>query len=196
MPNPFLRTHAAKTSMDPTDRERPSGAIEPVPESVVGTVFAYRGQETHGVATTTPAVGVADDNWEREADYDPEYEDPEKTVEPIPVRVVSDGSVEIRRSTFSMGSATGTDKGGQATQLVGNDFANRTRTRVRVRNNGATVIYLGHEPRVANAMFGWPLAANETFESASHEALWALGSVATETPVSVYTEFAVVVTHK
>lgn len=196
MPNPFMRTGAAKSSQDPPDRERPTGALPPVLERVQpNTVFAYRGQETHGVPTDRSAVGGDANEYEDATRYHIDYAEPEPEPEPIPVRLVRDESIEIIRSVFSRMSATGTDKGGGASQLIGNDFSNRSRIIVRVKNVGTTTVYLGLDQVTASAQNGWPLAASETFECKSHEALWAIGTTAAETPVEVYSEFSTNVTH-
>lgn len=196
MPNPFTRLQA-KTSRDPVERTIPTGAIEPTPERVPGTLFAYRGQQTHGVPTDLDASAVDEDMYGEASRYDVNYEPPEdEGPEPIAVRIVeTDYQVEMVRGTVTQMTATGTDKGTNASQLVGNDFTLRTRTKVRIKNLAATVIYINTESRLANAQFGWPLAQNETFESSSQEAWYGVGSVAAESPVAVYTEYVVGATH-
>src|SRR5258706_16098733 len=97
MPNPFMRVGAAKSSKEPPDYERPTGAVDPVPEGVSGAVFAYRGQETHGVPTTLSAHGGDPDEYADAARYDVHYVAPEDEVEPIPVRIVLDAGRELRR---------------------------------------------------------------------------------------------------
>src|SRR6185369_6493760 len=98
MPNPLARyVMPPNASVDPVERTRPHGAVEPTPERVAGPVFAYRGQETHGVETTRDATQVDPNTWVDAADYEPDYEALESEPEPIPVRiVVGDQAVEIR----------------------------------------------------------------------------------------------------
>lgn len=197
MPNPFTRfASTPNRSTDPVERTRPHGAIDPVPEKVAGPVFAYRGQQTHGVPTDRDATSVDADMYDAEAEYEPDYLPMDAEPEPIPVRIVQgEQSVEVLRSVLSRMTATGTDRGGQAAQIIGNDFLNRSRTIVRIKNVGTDIIYIAPTPELANSMFGYPLAANETFECRSYEAWYAKGTVATETPVSVYSEFSSNTTH-
>src|SRR5690349_20377601 len=93
MPNPFLRRQAATST---TDVDRPV-AVTPVPENPAGPVFAYRGQEKHGVE---PTVNYRDpekyDGYERGVDlsvYEPEDPGPD----PIPVRIVQDTGREVTK---------------------------------------------------------------------------------------------------
>lgn len=195
MPNPFMRLGSPNMGKTPPDRERPTGAIDPVPERVAGAVFAYRGQETHGVPTDRSAVGSDPDEYDNASRYDIHYAEPEPEPEPIPVRIVDHNARELVYGRFSRSSATGSLKGGGATQLVGNDYANRTRRLARIRNLSTDWVWISHERETATAEHGYKLLGGDVFESHSHDAIWAKGTVPEESPMGVYVEWSIAVTH-
>lgn len=191
MPNPFLRSGPAKSSKEPTDRERPTGAISPVPEGASSTVFAYRGQQTHGVPTKTPTVGVSDNEWQDAADYDADYADPERDVEPIPVRIVLDESREIRQ--FRVVRQPSGTSDGMARNLLGRD---PTRKKVVLKNVSPDTVYIGHDQQTASSMHGWPLAQNESFETESaYTEVWAQSSTAAVCVLAMKIDYVTAVKH-
>lgn len=81
MPNPLFNRQRVTSTSPPN---RPQQPMEPVPEPVVGEVFAYRGQEQHGVypmggSVGPPVVGDTVDAVFEVADPEPD---------PVAVRIV------------------------------------------------------------------------------------------------------------
>lgn len=188
MPNPLMRLQR-KTST--VDVDRPM-AIEPVPERVAGHVFPYRGMETHGVDPNNNWRDPEEyDGYERgiEVDSEPLPQEPD----PIPVRVVQDGAREIRRTTNFRAFATGSIKGGGASQVVSARFQSHTRRSAKVKNMDSTTVYIGTSQESASVMNGWPLAQNEVYETTGEDAIWALGTGTIESPLAVQVEWTQVI---
>lgn len=160
MPSPFNRFPANMSKNPPKDR-----AIEPTPESYEGYNNPYRGTEMHGVEPTDDPRPVPGYGSGRTVEYDPPLPEPE----PIPVVVVHTGARELRRSRIYQSSANV----GAPTQIVGRD---ESRILVKLKNLGASVVWIGHDDNIANAQHGWPLAENETYESPTQDTLYALSS--------------------
>jgi hypothetical protein len=192
MPNPLTRLGAMNVGRKPVDRSIPTGAITPVPERVAGTVFAYRGMETHGVDVKHGDEAVSEELWRDAADYDQEYEEPEPEPTVVPVRIVQEDSIEVKRGTITQ---LPVPAAGQPTQIIGNDFSNRARILTRIQNIGTQIIYIGTDMSSAGPISGWPLAAGTTFESATHEGFWAVSSDASQGKVAVYVAYTVNATH-
>lgn len=177
MPSPFhfpmnqSRRHMAD------DRE----PVPPIPEAYEGDNNPYRGTEAHGVAPTVEPRPVPGHASGRVVEFDPPLPEPE----PIPVVVVNTGARELRRSRFYQPRANILNP----TQLVGRD---EQRITVKVKNLGATTIYISDDASTANAQHGWPLAQNEVFEQDTQDELWALSTHATDPmPVAVTVLYAV-----
>jgi hypothetical protein len=197
MPNPLLRGGPANISRgkrysDDPDSARPTGKVDPIPERVAGPVFAYRGQETHGVHPGDKDIARPDE-WSSEratVEYDPA---PDPGPDPIPVRIVQEGSTEVIRSRFTRSYAPPVDAAGHgvAQQVIGGDWEQRRRIKVKIKNLDAALIYIGSDANSATAMSGWPLAQNEVLEVNSHEPLFALGTLTTgPQALAVMTEYS------
>lgn len=185
MPNPFVRGGAANTST--VDVDRPV-SITPVPEDVTGTVFAYRGMETHGVEPNADYQPPQD--YTSEEDYDPQYEEEPHPETPVPVYIVQSGGRELRRFrvTRVLTGAVGTN----AIQVVGGGPLRRKTT---VVNTHATdLVYIGNDMATASPMHGFPLPAGGTFETDSNDTpIWAISSTANAVQLAVKSEYSVIV---
>jgi len=169
MPSPFHRFPFNTSKRAATDRE----PIEPVPEHYEGYNNPYRGTELHGVEPTDDPRPVPGHASGRGVEYDPPLPEPE----PIPVVLRNEGGLELRRSRIYQGKANAL----QSNQLVGRDD---TRLKVRLKNLGTSVVYIGNRNDTAHPNHGWPLAQNELFESETQDELWAISSHATD-PMTV-----------
>lgn len=177
MPSPFhfpmnqSRRHMA-------DNREP---LPPVPEAYEGDNNPYRGTEAHGVAPTVEPRPVPGHASGRVVEFDPPLPEPE----PTPVVVVNTGARELRRSRIFT-SRAGTPA---PVQLVGRE---EERITVKIKNVGASTVYIADEAATANANHGWPLAQNEVYESDTQDELWAFSSHATDVmPVAVSVLYAV-----
>lgn len=176
MPNIFGRRPGVVSDPAQVNRE----PIPPVPESHEGYNIPYRGTELHGVAPDTEPRPVPGHASGRDVVYDEPLPDPD----PIPVVIVNTGSRELRRSRIYQSSANV----GAPTQIVGRD---ERRIIAKVKNLGASDVYIGHDDNVANANHGWPLAQNEVYESETQDTLYAWSSHATDVmPVAVTVIYA------
>lgn len=186
MPNPFMKLGTPVQSKDP---ERPTGAVTPVPEVVVGTVFPYRGMETHGVAPTQDWRNTAD----YEGDYDGEgpvaYEPIPDNIDPIPVFIVETEAKgrQIERGTCFRGYAGANS----AQNVLSADYQGRRRRSAKIKNLDATVVYIGYSADQATPISGWPLVTNEVFEAVGEDDVWAYGIGANPSQLAVATEYAV-----
>ena len=190
MPNPLVRrmTPQSKTNVD-----RPV-AETPIPESIHGHVFPYRGMEQHGVAPTEDDRTLPADYWDERRGVEIEYEPDRPAPDPIPVYVVNSGGRELRRLRVFRAYATGSASPvGGARNVVNSDAISGTRRRVKIKNLDTTTVYIGDEANTASAMHGWPLAQNEVYETDSQEDLWALGTGTADSPLAVAVEYAVIV---
>lgn len=181
MPNPFLRLGSPNQSKGNEDRSTPTGAIEPEPEHVAGTVFAYRGMENHGVETNS---AYRDPEYVEQAEVRSAlvYMEPEEEPTPVPVRIVDSSSREMPLFRTVHAFAGGTTERLNAVNICPADLQSMTRRRVYVRNMSAKRIYLGNDQSTANAMNGWPLEAGETWDTDSVDDIWAFGTDTTVTP--------------
>lgn len=176
MRNPLLLVPRNQSRETDTNK----GAIEPVPESYEGTNNPYRGIEAHGVdPTETPRDPVG---WAEGVPV--VYEDEQQPTEVVPVEIVS-GTRELKRVRFFHAYATTPD----AKQVVGLD---ESRSKVSIKNLGASTVYIGNEAVTAGLMHGWPLAQNESKEFTDQDELYAWSSHATDAmPLAVIVEYAV-----
>lgn len=76
-------------------RAHQEGTTDPEPEKVAGTVFPYRGMESHGVAPTQTPPEYIDDQWPAD-DEAPHYVQGPTEDDPLPVKVVNEYSRELR----------------------------------------------------------------------------------------------------
>jgi len=147
--------------------------IEPVPEKYAGYNNPYRGTEMHGVEPTVDPRATPGYSSGREVEYDPPLPEPE----PIPVVIRTTGGREVRDSRIYQGKANAV----RPNQILGLD---ETRIKVKLKNLGASVVYVGNVDSTANANHGWPLAQNELYESETQGELWVVSSHATD-PMTV-----------
>lgn len=166
MPNPIMSMFPRNTGQRPQKEDMD---IEPVPEHYAGYNNPYRGTETHGVEPTVDPRPVP-----THAEFVEEtFEPPIPEADPIPVVVVTQGGREIRRSRIFQGKANAN----QNNQLVGRD---EMRVKIRVKNLGASDVYIGNNNNTANAAHGWPIRQHEVWESETQGELWVLSSHATD----------------
>lgn len=166
MPNPILSMRPRNTGRRPDKEEMD---IEPVPEHYEGYNNPYRGTELHGVEPNTEPRPVPSHASVVDTEYDPPIPEPD----PIPVRIVTTGGRELRRSRIYQGKANA----GNCNQILGRD---EQRYKVKLKNLGTSVVYVGNNDSTANANHGWPLAQDEVFESETQDELWVLSSHATD----------------
>jgi hypothetical protein len=179
MPSPFTRRQAATSK---TDVDRPV-AVTPVPESVKGHVFAYRGMETHGVDPNNTNVDPEEYGWmEEERGVIVDYEPAEEAIDPIPVFIVQKGGKELRRWR-SMTATAVTDR--VSCVLSADPF----RRKVVIKNTSTDVVYVGHEQTTASAMHGYPLAQNETLTLESQDSVYAFPSASNPCVLAFAIEF-------
>lgn len=162
MRNPLLASQPLNTSK--TRRE--TGEVE---LGAPTEVFPYRGTEAHGVEPTARPKPVPGHEESRDVPLEPVEEEPQ----PIPVVVRNEPGRQRRYTRFTREYAPIT----AARQTVGREDA---RLSVKVKNLGAEPVWIGNTPETANAMHGWPLAENETFESTTQGTLYAMSSHATD----------------
>lgn len=159
--------------------------VQPVPEKVEGENFPYRGNETHGVASTggvDPEGYYEHDQWS-DGD-DPRVLKPEAEIEPVPVRVVQKTSHE--RRDWRSGQYTVQDFG---QQIVGRHEKRLTLT---ITNNSVdTNVYLGHDSGV-RPYTGYILAPGKsTPVIQTTEDLWAVCDPTKSVVVSFMYEFGI-----
>jgi hypothetical protein len=157
-------------------RERPSGAV-----------FPYRGQEPHGVDPGTPYV-----RGEDETDYDPDdFHGEVYAPEPIPVRVVTEDSHEIRAFRVyqtAVGSIATNTAANVPTIIAGQ---NERREVVRVKNlDAAKTVYLGHDQTLTPAT-GWPLLFGQELELKGETAVYGCSADGSVVIVAVYQAMAI-----
>lgn len=186
MANPFLRGGPANMSRrkNVEDRERPTGAIEPVPEGVTGPVFAYRGQQQHGVSTDRSAIGADPDEFLEASRYDIDYAEPVDEVEPIPVRIVQRESRELKRWRAIRSVANG--NGSNPSCLIGRE---PLRKKITIKNFGVDWVYIGHDGASASALNGYPLVANEVTTIETTEPIYAQSSSSEAMAVVMWIEY-------
>lgn len=180
MPNPFVDTPEQMNQ----SKEPPASLDEnaPVMEEYAGENFAYRGIETHGVQPTAKAADVVTD-WAQDGRPVPViYVQPGVEIDPVPVRIVNEGSDEVKRWRVSTAYA-----GIAPAQLVGRNIM---RTNLKIRNLDDTdTVYVSPDSTVST-FSGYPLAPGEMLELRSTDEVWAVAD-ADETRLSVLWEFTV-----
>lgn len=138
---------------------------EPNAESVIGYNFPYRGQQQHGVGVEAqpwiPQDGDAE-AWETREDY--EASDTE--VRPVPVRIVTDTSGEIREWRAAQNIADG------APRLISG--RNTAQSSVHVTNtNAVETVWIGPDVTVGT-LSGWPLLPGEDVTINTTEPVYAI----------------------
>lgn len=125
--------------------------VEPEKEKVVGTVFPYRGMESHGVAPNQEPPAYIDDQWPEDTEA-PHYEPGPTDYDPLPVKIVNQHS-NFRRITRIRQVPVDTSK----PLLARND----ARISASFKNIGANAVYLIPEPMDNGAVLitGYKLAA-------------------------------------
>lgn len=172
----------------PPDR---MGAMQPVEEHVEGTVFPYRGMETHGV---TPAkVDYDTEKYQiDESDLgpeDPEYLPAEPEPIPIPVVVVNKSARE--RLSWRPVRFRVTDQGRQI--LGRNDKRKSVRLKVAFQTDGvdSKPVFIGEDSGV-QPFTGFQVDRGETlFPITSTEEIWAICNPGESVDVFMIVEFAV-----
>lgn len=167
--------------------DAPTQPSKPVQDSLVEaqTVFAYRGQETHGVPMTgTPDLVDVDDLG------DPVVPNDEPTEpDPIPVRIVSGGGREYRHARIQRTYAAD-----DPTQVVG---MNNARTGVRIRNLSTTAgdrVWFAEQAHIATNIYGYPLDPGAEVTLSTEEAIFVRRDPASPTnpiPLAVLIEYVV-----
>lgn len=163
MPNPFMRNVQVNTSDESMTPDRPHPTA-PILETYEGSNHPYRGIETHGIPDnakpTDPQMEWSDGT--RKVIYD----EPAKEIDPVPVRIVAEGSDERRKLRVWQYVLTA----GQSARVA---QANPNRSKIRVKNVAAFVVYLGESESVS-VYTGWPLAQNESLDFDTQDDLWVL----------------------
>jgi len=163
MPNPFMRSVQQNTSDESMTPDRPHPTA-PILETYEGTNHPYRGVEQHGVSDTgdpSDPVREFSDGTRKVI-----YEEPPKEIDPVPVRIVQEGSQELRTLRTWQYSLSA----GQVARVIP---ANPNRTKVRIKNLAAFAVYIGGDPAVA-AFTGYPLNQNETLELDTQDEVYVL----------------------
>ena len=155
--------------------------VTPVAEQHVGTVLpGGRGTELHGVPFSgEPRLVEA---WEEGDPVEVPTEPP--APEPVPVRVVSESTRELRRfRTFRAFAPLNIPA-----EVVGQSDR---RSKAKVQNMGTETVWVGDTPGTANAMHGFPLAVGAAFETTAETPIYASCATGTDSqPLAVFTEFA------
>lgn len=177
--NPLTKLGPMRTSKKP---QRPTPE-QPVPEAYAGHNNPYRGVEAHGVEPTEEPLDELDYSDGRLV----EYEEPEQQPEPVPVRVVTEGSRELKKFRPVVAHAGGTDRG-RPFQILG---ADDTRDRATIHNNNTATVYIGSTPEEASVANGFPIEENGTYATSSQDELYAFINQAAIAEVRIAIEYTV-----
>jgi hypothetical protein len=157
----------------------------PVPERGPETVFAYRGQELHGV----PQVGTPDLYDEVPAGESVLVHELPPEPDPIPVRIVRGGGRELARWRTLRAYA-----GDDVTQALGRDEARNTTI---IRNLSSTAldrVWIGSDQHTANSAYGFPLDPGAQVTLSTEDPIWIRRDGASPTnpiPCAILTEYTV-----
>lgn len=173
------------TSADKLGTTGTTAVVRDVPETdrPAGEVYAYRGQEKHGVESPNPYVR-GPDTLEIVEEFQPE--EPPPLADPIPVIVVNDngGARQIQSWSANQMSVDQLPR-----QIVGR---NRARTKVTIRNLSLTVtIFIGRSPNGTTALSGYPLAPGVSMELAATDEVCAISPTGALVYVGILQEFTV-----
>jgi hypothetical protein len=163
-------------SINPPDR------VRPVMDRVAGVNFPYRGSETHGV-DPTDSVDIDPE----EADYgttvavplEPETED----IEPVPVRIVSASSKELRTFRVIREYCRGNEP---ARRIIGQD---ENRTTVRIKNLHASDLLYISDMGFNDVGMGYPIAGGQELEVSAETAIYAKASAANDISIAMFVEW-------
>lgn len=191
--NPFVGGSYRQRKGQQTPIDRPD-RVKPVPDSIEGPNFPYRGAETHGVDQgPNPPEYYENEQWDDGASAtEMGYLPDDKIEEPVPVRIVSATGKE--RRDWRATRVVVTD---QAQMILGR-HDKRLRTVITVHPFAAdettantNPIYIGNDAGLRQYT-GYRIGAGTTFDTLmSTEDVWAIAPVGTSVEVSVITEFGV-----
>lgn len=192
--NPFVGGSYRQRKGMQTPVDRPD-RVKPVPDSIEGPNFPYRGSETHGVdqGPTNPDQYYENEQWDDGASTtEMGYLPDDKIEEPVPVRIVSATGKE--RRDWRATRVVVTD---QAQMILGR-HDKRLRTVITVHPYAAdettantNPIYIGNDAGLRQYT-GYRIGAGTTFDTLmSTEDVWAIAPVGASVEVSVITEFGV-----
>lgn len=156
-------------------------AITPVVEHVAGPVFAWRGQEQHGVTVTDGSTRLIDPHEEFAENVDYEHAVDNHPPTPVLVRIVREDGNEVAdwRVITALLSA-------QPTQIL-----NRLddRTSARIFNNSAVVVLIGRDATM-NVNNSFPLAVGQSIDIKHTRSVWGISIDGSNADVRACIEFA------
>lgn len=154
--------------------------LRPAVEGYTGNVFPYRGSEDHGVSATEKPLEPSD--WEHGVPV--EYSERPIDVDPVPVKIVTEGSRELRRFRVVVGYAGSSSP----RQILGQD---EERSFVRIKNTTSDkTLYVAHHLEQATATWGYPIAPGDELPTSTQMAIYASTSDTVDTAVPMFVEYA------
>lgn len=166
MPNPFMRSVQQNTSDESMTADRPHPTA-PILETYEGSNHPYRGIESHGVEDT----GHPSDpqmEWD-DGTRKIVYAEPPKEIEPVPVRIVSEGQEELRRFR-----AYPVYAGVNPRRIINR---NENRTSVKIFNTGGTQAdatwWIGVGDSMVQNSTAYPLAPRTSIDLDTQDEVWA-----------------------
>ena len=182
---PFSRSYGVQENTEVDEGPRPGTIIEPIPEHYAGTVFPYRGTETHGVHPMFTPV-VSPEEWEGGmVTVDPDKGDDGPPEAAMPVRIVQVGPKEIDQ--FRVNRIT---VDGQA-RLVVNRMPERESFRIK-NLDGAKAIYVSDQSNVSAAT-GWRVDAGQEFTVDADNEVYAISADGTAVEAVVLLTYSVAI---
>lgn len=158
--------------------------VEPVKEKVVGTVFPYRGMESHGVAPNQEPPAYIDDQWPEDTEA-PHYEPGPTDYDPLPVKIVQESSQE--RSMFRTNQMP--VAANQPTPILSRQDA-RDKVTIRVPASLTNPIFIGPDENV-NVITGYRIDAGGEITLKTTEEVWAIGDGTNTSTAFVLWEYSV-----
>ncbi len=156
------------------------GPMEPMPESVQGWHFPYRGGETHGVDPTLFDIPTYEEDWEGGK---VEYKEPEEPPTPVLVKIVEESANE--RDEWR---AFQTVADGLARIVVGR---HDKRTNLKIYNLDAdTRVWVGGDSGISR-LSGFPVNAGSEFSLSGTEEVWAVSDDGSQCILAVMLEYTV-----
>lgn len=164
--------------------------MQPIGETVAGENLPYRGTVDHGVPYT--GVDPIDESrmW---ADSDKtDYETEEKVADPIPVRVVNQGSREIKTFSSALYEIPAGPTSLDPVQICGRD---EKRTQITIYHRGSETLWVAssRDDFATNSQGGpayraFPLAAEGKLTLSTTEPVWISGNEDVPSPTYVLIE--------